>query len=375
MARLSAEHYKSNPGTPRPERKSTNRFREIFKPRTSSSVSSSPNLLTKAQRTPSPSLSPSIKPGFDRIGILPSEQSSFETARRDRDTFRGLTLAEMLKNDMKGINVSVGMVTQGATRENPVKIEAQKATENSSSPFPGTTIHNTIEIGSSPPASPSRSFAMGNTDPAHAAEDPFTSCEDHESHNKSFASKIFDDKDSLSQGIREYVASKIAKAISEHDVKLAREQREAFDMRAQSSSKISFFKIALQVIDNVIGRDAGRINLWTSPRSIGPITINHTRAASFLQCSTIAVFVIAIIEAALSGPKTLLLTTWRCAVIFGVYAVIMKHFGWAQDVGQDALLAPVICGSQELYLWVEMVMGKMAGATKSELAPGNKTSE
>jgi len=73
MARLSAPAN----DTPKTERKSI-RFRKMFTHRPGSSSSSSPATLAKAHQPidSSPLSSPSVKPGFQQIGILPSERPS-----------------------------------------------------------------------------------------------------------------------------------------------------------------------------------------------------------------------------------------------------------------------------------------------------------
>ena len=55
------------------------------------------------------------------------------------------------------------------------------------------------------------------------------------SHRKSFVSNIFDYDSSLSQGVGEYVTSKIAEALAEHD----RAHRSNVDARANSSVHIT----------------------------------------------------------------------------------------------------------------------------------------
>jgi hypothetical protein len=73
MARLSAEHYRANTSmTPEHTRKS-GRLRDIFKSRSSAS----PTDMSKLQPPdPSPLPSPTVKVGFEQVGLLPSERGS-----------------------------------------------------------------------------------------------------------------------------------------------------------------------------------------------------------------------------------------------------------------------------------------------------------
>lgn len=81
MARLSAENHNSNAATPKSDRKS-GRLRDIFKSRASSISSPSPVTSVKPLPVPSSVSSPTVKAGFQKIGLLPSERSSFETVRQ-----------------------------------------------------------------------------------------------------------------------------------------------------------------------------------------------------------------------------------------------------------------------------------------------------
>lgn len=70
MARLSAN------ATPKTDRKPS-RFRGLFRQQSSSSASSSPATLQKSPPpvASSPLASPYVRPGYEQIGLLPSEQS------------------------------------------------------------------------------------------------------------------------------------------------------------------------------------------------------------------------------------------------------------------------------------------------------------
>lgn len=103
MARLSAPANV----TPRAERKSS-RFREIFKHRPSSSASSSPVALTKSPLLAgsSPMPSPTMPPGFQQVGLLPSERSSHSSSRllkdeESRDIDTESTVAEARRRSLK----------------------------------------------------------------------------------------------------------------------------------------------------------------------------------------------------------------------------------------------------------------------------------
>ena len=108
MARLSAPAN----DTPKTERKS-NRFRKMFTHRPGSSSSASPTTLAKARQPidSSPLPSPTVKPGFQQIGLLPSElpslgsQGNTEMDDLDGDNDGGLTVAKEHVDESVTINV------------------------------------------------------------------------------------------------------------------------------------------------------------------------------------------------------------------------------------------------------------------------------
>jgi hypothetical protein len=86
MARLSVEHYRANVNmTPEHVRK-TGRLRDIFKSH-SSAGPSTPDAAMKSPANPDPRslptspTSPLVKPGFETVGLLPSERVSLVDVR------------------------------------------------------------------------------------------------------------------------------------------------------------------------------------------------------------------------------------------------------------------------------------------------------
>jgi hypothetical protein len=124
MARLSAPAIKS----PKAERTSS-RFREIFKHRPSSSASSSPVTLSKSipPAESSPMLSPTMPPGFQQVGLLPSERSSHSMSRlledeegrdMDSETIVAEARRQSVDNESATHNASDDLNIIGATLSN-----------------------------------------------------------------------------------------------------------------------------------------------------------------------------------------------------------------------------------------------------------------
>jgi hypothetical protein len=131
MARLSIEHYRANTNmTPEHVRK-TGRLRDMFKSR-SSTGPSTPNDATKSPTDPStrspPTLpmSPSVKPGFETVGLLPSERVSFTDVKIQFENNGGKRIVETLEehgNEMAGVatlptaDTSLGASSAGHVHE------------------------------------------------------------------------------------------------------------------------------------------------------------------------------------------------------------------------------------------------------------------
>ncbi|KAJ4371847.1 hypothetical protein N0V86_008401 [Didymella sp. IMI 355093] len=166
---------------------------------------------------------------------------------------------------------------------------------------------------------------------------------DARSHQKSFASNIFDDQDSLSAGIREYVKSKIAEAFYQHlcdcpvRAPLNITAKFELDNSADVSRSSSFKRIATNT------------NILHGPKRVGPFTFEHSPNTYTLQKSIVGIYVCIITLAAFIGPKTLLLTTWRLFVTLLTYFVIVRLLSWHKNAHPDLLLAPVFYAAGAIH--------------------------
>lgn len=115
MARLSVEHYRANAAmTPETTRKSS-RFRDMFKSRSSMSppivTANSDKKSSTETDSPAPPISPTsptVKAGFEQVGLLPSERTSLADTKRELDNHGGHHIVEVLEQqdkDLKGVSV------------------------------------------------------------------------------------------------------------------------------------------------------------------------------------------------------------------------------------------------------------------------------
>ncbi|KAI8931811.1 hypothetical protein NX059_011448 [Plenodomus lindquistii] len=376
MARLSVEHFKSNPNTPQPERHK-NRLRDMFKPRSSSSASTSPAVLTKNQLTSptSSSMSPTIKPGFEQIGLLPSERSSLETTRQTHNEASDQTFSEKFKNDLEKYEQSINPnCTTTPTKPTAEDSDTAKPAM-STSPFPNSSTSTPIDFSSSPPAPPSN---KSNTKIAvqppkrfgHAAVVPLETSVVHTlttapsspslngTPKKSLPINIFDDADPLSQGIREYVAAQIGKAMAEQvtpGLGLAQTAggttttttTTTTTIAAQLKPHIDMANTAFKTLTqyNSSPLTCFPRTLFTLPLPLNPAT------ATFTHHTTILLSTLTLLHAALSGPKDLFLALWRGAVVMGVYVAVVKWLDPRSDGKADVVLGSVIWIVERVKGW------------------------
>ncbi|KAB2111572.1 hypothetical protein AG0111_0g1393 [Alternaria gaisen] len=447
MARLSAPANV----TLRAERKSS-RFREIFKHRPGSSVSSSPVALTKSPLPAGSSQmpSPTMPPGFQQVGLLPSERFSHSSSRllkdeEGRDMDSEPTVAEARRQSVKSEsptrNASDDLSIVGATpsyvqptlpklkAENRIKKKgsfaqsmrrvlsqcpAQNANQDIATTqpamnegmLPTTTsdadkrsnglLDSSHKIAEAMYSKNNTSRTEGgidgldsfveqhrnpdspdNSDPAEDASpkkkstdsekmnlDDFdadlpmseqirpsvetayghkvdTAGDGCSSHRKFFASNIFDNESSFSQGIHEYITSKIVEVLAEHD----RANCSNINARANPSVQITIKVdgIGLLEAEKPIRPSISdkKNDMSAQPSTIGPVTITSPLLARNFQLVVLTLYAVALLGASLLGPRILLLVIWRMAIALGMYTAVLQQLSWTENVERDVFLAPV----------------------------------
>ncbi|KAH7397458.1 hypothetical protein BKA66DRAFT_566564 [Pyrenochaeta sp. MPI-SDFR-AT-0127] len=312
MARLSEEHYKSNPSTP--IRKSS-RFKEMFKRRPSPlSSSTSPNSLTKLPIMESPIPSPKIDPGFEQVGLLPSERISLDEAKHLLEKNGGKAIKKAIEEDMKGIEM----------KNVPHKFD------NSSNVSDAKETGNVTEMAAQ------HSQRQGNS----AAQDRH--------HCDLSALQVLNINDAYSRAIREFVAGEI------HEARAKNEQHSVEHAIANATPgvhiTVNFRLLTFSKFDanGTIERKNEKLDLLGSPTSLGPFLINHARLATDLQLTVVAIYLTILLYSAFSGPKTILLTLWRMGVALSVYGLILRQLGMKNWVHCDLLLSPVLYTGHKL---------------------------
>ncbi|KAI4917829.1 uncharacterized protein J4E92_008766 [Alternaria infectoria] len=374
MARLSGPAN----ATPKTDRKPS-RFRGLFRQQSSSSASSSPATLQKSAPpvASSPLASPYVRPGYEQIGLLPSEQSMHslqglgETEVSDGETIGSTAVegaspkrhAEEAGRNSVGSEVAKSQGTSPRTagdadkrRGLPLGSSHKIAEAMDNSPgypqhggpvedpsmvqYKTTSIKRTNDFLKTARISPQPPLLIDTAD-EHGHSTLLD--EDEPSPRKSFASNIFDDDSSLSQGIREYVTSKIAEALAEHN----RERQSDADATVNNIGplnliiKIDAAGLAKANISKRLIGDDGKIGDFLERLTIGPFEISNAQLERDIQFGVMAMYAIAFLSASLLGPKTLLLTLWKSAIFMGVYAALLRQLCWTEKVERDVLLAPV----------------------------------
>jgi hypothetical protein len=198
------------------------------------------------------------------------------------------------------------------------------------------------QAGPSTPSAYGVTYPYPLTTPREAEYDTTLIEDDDSGGRRSFVSNVFNDNDSLSQGIREYVTSKISEALVEHDRDGHGRMQTAAGPPVQIIVNMNLANLAKTSDTLDIKSDEAKRDILTGGSTIGPITLTRPIVAKNLRLGMIAVYAIALLGAALMGPKSLLLAFWRFSVIFAVYAVIAQQRSWSVNVENDVLLAPVL---------------------------------
>lgn len=166
MARLSVEHFRANSVmTPEKSRKSS-RLRDMFKSRSSLS----PSTTTDKRRDSadvSPLTSPTLKTGFEKVGLLPSERNSLAPTEKDpkvahdpkdtlgaNDTPEAMsTIAEKTEKQPEMVSSKTSNSLDDAFRElfekhqkECAKDEAEASEQGTSKPVDGLSTDNSQRL-------------------------------------------------------------------------------------------------------------------------------------------------------------------------------------------------------------------------------------
>ncbi|KAL5114323.1 hypothetical protein ACEQ8H_007798 [Pleosporales sp. CAS-2024a] len=128
MARLSVEHYRANANMTPDHVRKTSRIRDMFKHRPSNAKSPSGSLAgsppTKTALSPLVApISPTVRPGFDQVGLLPSERDPIIDVKKALESNGGTRVAEVLAKHVAGLedvsaphSLDTGMNTTSANQ-------------------------------------------------------------------------------------------------------------------------------------------------------------------------------------------------------------------------------------------------------------------
>ncbi|KAJ4313865.1 hypothetical protein N0V94_006731 [Neodidymelliopsis sp. IMI 364377] len=264
--------------------RSSSRFREIFKPRRSTTVVTPESNLKPALENPTTAgvLSDERSPPQPSLFINAEMKPIIELESTEPDKF-GPAL-----NDFSGMNNKVNV------KEEVESIGASLSSMPAQGNFPLVFT----------------AFATSNL--THANR-PFADKNGY-SFKRSIASNIFDDEDSLSAGIREYVESKIAHAFFEHRCNCPPSEAEKLIIDHPAD-------VSRSTLPKKVHR---RTNFLNGHRNIGPYAIKGSHFANTAQTGIISIYVGVAFISALLGPKTFCITLWRFGVALLMYLGIAR---------------------------------------------------
>jgi hypothetical protein len=466
MARLSVEHFRANAVmTPEHSRKSS-RLLGIFKSRPSNSPSNmdltacSPPVLGQFAPPASPT-SPTVKPGFEKVGILPSERSSFIEAKSELEQHGGSRVADVLSKqveELKGVSVphNVDTSLQAANaghQDEIIKKAVQQEKENEANVIAdafkdalsehqkeeaGVAVahgdgekhklrhrrrwdgsesdikmknkeldafkcssyfgandqesdledsrdlerhsSHVIDTGSKHTTRPAKLqdqsaffksstgiFSNGKpltrrtmnpvTDTTTAGDDTTVKTNEKEgSPRASLASNIFDDQDPLSQGIREYVESKIAEAMADYECK-----NTAKVQTPKKSTHVTFRLDVTGLAEKFGPKVSAPKSSPARPKHIGSWTINDPTLAGGLQIG----FACSYLSFALLCMRLIggIGTVGLLALLAHLIASMEGNADW--EMASDLMFAPFIV---PVMLAKRMACDVMVEAAKSMVA-------
>ncbi|KAH7069805.1 hypothetical protein BKA63DRAFT_606161 [Paraphoma chrysanthemicola] len=478
MARLSVEHYRANAAmTPEHPRKS-GRLRDIFKrssasPQVMTTLNKSPEEpQSSSQASPASPLSPTIKAGFEQVGLLPSQRSFLVDATKELETHGGGHLAKVLARQEEKVrtvgaphNLDTGSDVSQATHADETVKNDQKdkraaekilmaegfqgashkhqedhaegepdVTEGHSAPiqepdfarfslfstelenkkssrlqpqveavtdsdsdeveeftFPkiqakpcfdfgaasgngggifipacrdentGTNHHgpkthpfgkslrrNKQSVGKVRNQPSGEIFSFGRRD----YSDNYSDDEEEEPANRgsSLVSNIFDNRDHLSQGIREYLSSKIAEALVAHEGKNAGKGNNVNAARVIAKDLFRF-SLHIDITGNKTCAGTAKIRssavapvTTVGKNRIGCFEFGHAVLAVSARAFVALLYSFILVVAAVRGFTFLMAAIAEILYVVAIYVVVMRQLGYLQeamDFHADVIAAPV----------------------------------
>jgi hypothetical protein len=178
-------------------------------------------------------------------------------------------------------------------------------------------------------------------------------------------SNVFDDESSLSQRIREYVASKIAEALVNHDGMGIGRHRQTGSAPVHVTVNIDMSGLAKSSMNTEPGSDKAKADISQGPATIGPLTVSDCRVAGYVLLAITGLYAILLLGASFMGPITLLSTLWKIAIVLGVYTVVIEELHWSEHIERDLVLAPVCYAVGMVQSIIEQVLGQARAAAVS----------
>ena len=312
-------------------------------------------------------------PGFQQIGLLPSERSSLSPQRNteieglDGKNAGGSPVAVAVQDK------NTGDLTENAVSKSPTVVDfPPKMLNNGSS---GKDCHGTRltsisdklvvapalnqrkrhnESPNSERLNPPKLLEMKDLlercrMSIQTTHDRFNSLKlinpvaDYDDETSSLESAVHNtvESDFLPSISPEFIRKQIAEALLEYDG-----ARHGTDDQPSTVARLTF-NIDLGGVSTVkatklhVKSDRSNNALFSVNSTIGPFTITYPHIARGLQLSLVTFYTILLLGSALLGPKTFTLTVWRMTICLGVYAIAVFRLGWAEHLERDVFLAPV----------------------------------
>jgi hypothetical protein len=150
---------------------------------------------------------------------------------------------------------------------------------------------------------------------------------------------------SLPQDLQEFIANEIASALKDR-IETTPGGPAGVTLHIKVPSFASLPKVTAPITPN-------KPIFFHGPKNIGFFAITNMRMAQGIQLAVIAVYCLILLNAALLGPKSLLLALWRMVIVLAVYLMVLRILERYGDVMQDVLIAPVVYAGVEFQKVLE----------------------
>ncbi|KAF1962630.1 hypothetical protein CC80DRAFT_541785 [Byssothecium circinans] len=407
MARLSVENF-SNPSTPNQSSRKSSRFKELFKGGQSRSNLSPLEGKASPQST-SPPKSPieDIKPGFERVGLVPSERPLpvlIKRAMRRASTSHRESPQETLarqEQELKGVSAPHGLDTK-------LDASAVKHTSMGASPSPTYQLKDMSADKQSEAAKATAEKEMINRleydlqrkiaereqatttslmrrgaffdilaqqdkDEAAAAEKKPGAVPENDIHEDTMSGPTELEANNHVDGQCPRITEEKSEDTEDIDKPKAPMNTIAMPSRPAPIPEPELETRSLAAKDNI--DVIIKPNEEVPSSAIGPFVIHSASTATQVYQVITVLYIAILFIAAIIGPKAFALTAWRLGLFFATYEMARQQLGWNHRGARDVVVGPMKKAIEKFWVVILVVVHKVVEDIVRVVLEARETSE